>query len=611
MTRPGAAGAGGQCGRRESFWCGNSVRCTASGRGDEQGSRKCTLLFYQRRVACRACGLRSVVPMYGLCAADAFALQHNWNFFSTREHLEGNSARAQLLHELDDARDRGARPLRVLPLRVLPLQGDGPPVCGRCRTSPAPARVPDHARNTLHASLEQLAGAVVLFSKCPVLREQDLGPAAKHARGKSRRAGRRMDTKRAVFTKRDLKAGAGPCTVSATPAHVLKAIAGAAGYDRAATRLRQDVLVDSEGPVTVAELCRQLAEHCIEQAPPGLRELLAVGARVPADPGGHLHPDDGLDTRLAADVLTETQVAWLSTLPLRVLRSVKVWRFDAVRDAPLLHALLRDCVVAAKVDKRYKFKSRRYEKQTAKPTGRGLLVRARMIARRDVDCQGIGGAPRLSRARFSRTCKYGHGSGFTGKGRGRGKGARSCRGGGGAPRARAGPAVDDGGTVADDDDDDDCAPDEWACDEDWESRGAEQEREHREASEREALEREAQECDICAQDARAAERDARPQERSAQALKREVCEPLEQEHEAREATKQEHRQALEQEREPLEREREREALERDARERGTWPAHARESEALWSGTSSARAPNVSGPQVSWSSWLLGWFVPRR
>ena len=349
--------------------------------GHALGRRVCKLLFYQRHVFMpNSTSVLKVVPIYGLRVADAFALQYNWNRWSHREYFDGNSVRARLLHDLDDACGQG-RPQHAMYSRERRWHTD--------KTDETAELVCSASLQAKQLRFSQVASAVVLLEQCPIRR--DAGPSRALVPTKSGWACFKAAYGRASLFKKG-SACAAPATVMATQMLLLKAIAVATGYDcdPGHTDKDQDIMVDFQvhlgcnNYIRVADLCAQLAKHNLNGLVrqivcgwrlPDVHKLFATAASEPAASrrsealafAGSVYID-----RLSAQSRVE-----LEQLPLHLLREVRIRSFDVTQDVAHLHSVVEQSVFTWRADKRYRFKSRKYEKQTAKPTGKVLLVQTR------------------------------------------------------------------------------------------------------------------------------------------------------------------------------------------------------------------------------------------
>jgi hypothetical protein len=320
----------------------HSRRTPARARSSRE--RTCTLLFYQRRVfaergeMCAGGKPCEVVPMYGLRAADAFALQYNWNRDTEREDCDGSTVRARLLHNLDDACDRRARPKHAFLVDV-----DVPSGYRSCAETLAGA----HKRSE-ELSFREIASAVLLFEQCPVV----LGATVR-----------------------------APSTVTPTCTDALKALAVATGNDcdPGHTDSTQEILVDfdvflgANNNINLGDLCRQLSQHHLWDG--DLYTMLAKAAKPPRG-GRKAAAAEFWRTAPYVEKLTQATVDQFAYLPLHLLRELRLRTFDVTQDVPHLCSLLDHAMHASKVHKRYRYKSRKYEKDTEKAVGKALLVQA-------------------------------------------------------------------------------------------------------------------------------------------------------------------------------------------------------------------------------------------
>jgi hypothetical protein len=304
-----------------------SQSCRQASQASQKGRRTCVLLFYKR-----VFGLQSI-PMYGLRVCDAFALQHNWNRESYREYFDQNSVRARLLHDLDDACNKHKKPRHAL----LVNQPARPANTAR------PTRPAKKANSTVRhqaglLSFRDVASAVVLFDKCPV----NLGT-------------RRVAPTNALILKQIMVATNNDCDIGHTSA-------------------AQEILVDfqvycgNNNFIRFGDLCRQLAQHNLKDLVPASMQQLLEKAATKCQPLF----DDSLHDQPARYVHNLSDISF--SMDLRLVREIRVRTFDVAQDVVVLHNLL-DNLLSWKTDKRYRFKSRKYEKQTYKPAGKALLVK--------------------------------------------------------------------------------------------------------------------------------------------------------------------------------------------------------------------------------------------
>ena len=320
--------------------------------------RTCVLLFYKRvfykSVLWRGNNTQKVVPMYGLRVADAFALQHNWNCESYREYFDGNSVRARLMHNLDDA-------CVVEKPRYAFVLIDDQAKVGSVGSVDLVNSTP---KKSSQLSFREIASAVVLFEECPIT-------------FKDMRLMRLMRSTRS--------------TVTPTSVLVLKQIAIATNNvcDPGHTSASQEILVDfqvycgNRNYIRVGDLCRQLAQHNLANLLPKtsdwplrhIQPLLEQVATKSKSVEEILRMQND-STEPACYVQQVSDIGF--TRKLRIVREMRVRTFDVAKDVPVLHELLEHAVHGWKADKRYRFKSRKYEKQTDKPTGKALLVKTRL-----------------------------------------------------------------------------------------------------------------------------------------------------------------------------------------------------------------------------------------
>jgi hypothetical protein len=317
----------------------------------------------------------NTVPMYGLCVAEAFALQHNVNDDSVRQWLDGDSTRCELVYRLLKKREHVSKPRHIL------ARADR-----TCATTRWHQSMDDfvHAAGKPHTELSftDAANAVVLFSKCPVHRDTVSNDVGK--KNKNGKTGRRSSTKRPIFKTVTVN----KATIQDTPYETLKLIFEATGETVGHCGSEEkDELIDYDacGCVTIRRLCAQLMGYELGDGHGRRRKLdLSLLAKASKEPTrtrkqeqreyyekhGHLVLDElrGEDNRL-------------ERLPLHLLQTVKLRTFDVKEHLGFLFDLLNNAINCYKVDKRYRYKNRRHMKQqTHKPVGKARVVKLRMRA---------------------------------------------------------------------------------------------------------------------------------------------------------------------------------------------------------------------------------------
>lgn len=295
---------------------GRHSQASQASQASQDGRRTCVLLFYKRVFSTKL----QTMLMYGLRVCDAFALQHNWNRESYREYYEDNSVRARLLHDLDDAYQHNTQ----LHVHLVDAK---PELCAQLRK----------------LSFREIASAVVLFEQCPVnLKKRLVAPT------------------NAVILKQITIASNNDCDIQNTSA-------------------LQEILVDFQigcgayNYICVGDLCRQLAQHNLKDLVPAtLRGRPVTNIQKLLEQARCKQVSECWGWESASYVNSLSEIGF--SMDLRLVCRIRVRTFDVAQDVVVLHKLL-DNLLSWKTDKRYRFKSRKYEKQTDKPTGKTLLVK--------------------------------------------------------------------------------------------------------------------------------------------------------------------------------------------------------------------------------------------
>lgn len=343
------------------------------------------LYFYRRHVFYsgrswktgeKYCNQMDAVPMYGLCVAEAFALQHNVNDDSERQWLDGDSTRCELVHRLLKRRQPVANPKHVLTSCAESMRS------ARWRFWTVDGFVRAAGKKHTDLSFDDAANAVVFFNECPVQRNTaTTETVAKKKRGK--KAGRRTSTKRPVFKTVTVN----KATVRDTPYKTLKLIFEATGdsvghvHDGEKEEL---IDYDSCGRVTIRDLCRQLMGYELGEGHGRRRKLdLSLLSRTAKEPTRTRRQEQHEHWKkhgyVVLDELRKDDHC-LDHLPLHLLQIIELRSFSVKEHLDILFDLLENIVKNSKVAKRYRFKDRRHGKnQTDKTVGKARLVKQHML----------------------------------------------------------------------------------------------------------------------------------------------------------------------------------------------------------------------------------------